>query len=351
MSVIKIKDRLIGENHPVYVIAEISANHNGKLETAKEIIHAIKESGADCVKIQTYTADTITMNCRNPYFLLQDGTWNGENLYDLYQKAYMPWEWQEELKKEAESIGLDFFSTPFDPTSVDFLESIDIPFYKIASFEVVDIPLIKKVAATGKPIIMSVGMASLAEIDEAVRIIKDNGNELALLKCSSAYPAVPEKMNLQTITHLKETFDVPVGLSDHSMGSVSAVAAVALGARIIEKHFCLSRSFGGPDSSFSMEPDEFRQMVEDVHMTAKAVGKIHYGVSEEEKSNYVARKSIFVSKDIKAGEILTSENIRVIRPGYGMAPKYYEEVLGRVAIRDISFGEPLDMGMFGEKAN
>ena len=342
-----IYEQKMKEKNSVYVIAEMSANHNGSLETAKEIIHAIKETGADCVKVQTYTADTITMDCRNKYFLLNGGTWDGQNLYDLYKKAYMPWEWQGILKKEAEAIGLDFFSTPFDPTSVDFLESIDIPFYKIASFEVVDIPLIKKVAATGKPIIMSVGMASLAEIDEAVRVIKSYGNDLALLKCSSAYPAVPEKMNLRTIQHLQETFQVPVGLSDHSMGSVSAVTAVALGARIIEKHFCLSRDFGGPDSSFSMEPAEFKQMVEDVQMSAKAVGDVAYQVSEEEKSNYAVRKSIFVSKDIKKGEPLTSENIRVIRPGYGMSPKFYEEVLGRKAIRDLSFGEPLDMGMFG----
>ena len=344
-----IFEQKMNEKNSVYVIAEMSANHNGSLETAKEIVRAIKETGADCVKVQTYTADTITMDCRNEYFMLNGGTWNGQNLYDLYKSAYMPWEWQEELKKEAEALGLDFFSTPFDPTSVDFLESIDIPFYKIASFEVVDIPLIKKVAATGKPIIMSVGMASLAEIDEAVRIIKESGNDLALLKCSSAYPAVPEKMNLRTIQHLQETFKVPVGLSDHSMGSVSAVTAVALGAKIIEKHFCLSRDFGGPDSSFSMEPDEFKQMVCDVNMAAKAVGEVAYRVSEEEKSNYAVRKSIFVSKDIKAGEILTPENIRVIRPGYGMSPKFYEEVLGRKALRDLSFGEPLDMGMFGGK--
>ncbi len=344
-----IYEQKMKEKNSVYVIAEMSANHNGSIETAKEIIHAIKETGADCVKVQTYTADTITMDCRNEYFLLNGGTWDGQNLYDLYKKAYMPWEWQGELKKEAESIGLDFFSTPFDPTSVDFLESIDIPFYKIASFEVVDIPLIKKVAATGKPIIMSVGMASLAEIDEAVRVIKGYGNDLALLKCSSAYPAVPEKMNLKTIQHLQDTFKVPVGLSDHSMGSVSAVTAVALGARIIEKHFCLSRDFGGPDSSFSMEPDEFKQMVEDVQMAAKAVGDVAYQVSDEEKSNYAVRKSIFVSKDIKKGEILTPDNIRVIRPGYGMSPKFYEEVLGRRASRDLAFGEPLDMGMFGGK--
>ena len=344
-----IYEQKMKENNSVYVIAEMSANHNGSLETAKEMIYAIKETGADCVKVQTYTADTITMDCRNEYFMLNGGTWNGQNLYDLYKTAYMPWEWQEELKKEANKLGLDFFSTPFDPTSVDFLESIGVEFYKIASFEVVDIPLIKKVATTGKPIIMSVGMASLAEIDEAVRIIKSYGNELALLKCSSAYPAVPEKMNLRTIQHLKETFKVPVGLSDHSMGSVSAVTAVALGARIIEKHICLSRDFGGPDSSFSMEPKEFKQMVEDVQMAAKAVGDVAYQVSEEEKSNYAVRKSIFVSKDVKKGEILTPDNIRVIRPGYGLSPKFYEDVLGRKANRDLSFGEPLDMGMFGGK--
>ena len=343
-----IKKRKIGQGEPCYIIAEVSANHNGKIEEAKKIIELAKEAGADCVKVQTYTADTITMNCHNDYFLLKEGTWKGKNLHDLYTDASMPWEWQGELKQYADQIGIDFFSTPFDATAVDFLESIQVEFYKIASFEIIDIPLIEKVAKTGKPIILSVGMASLGEIEEAVATIRKYGNEFALLKCSSAYPAVPENMNLRTIPNMKELFGVPVGLSDHSMGSVSAIVAVSLGANLIEKHICISRTIEGPDSSFSMEPEEFKQMVADVRVAEKALGKISYQVTEHEKSNYMSRKSIFVTSDIQKGEIINSNNIRVIRPGYGMEPKYYDTVLGQVALKDLKRGTPLSQKDIGE---
>lgn len=345
----KIGNREIGGNAPAYIIAEMSANHAGSIENAKKIIHAAKEAGADCVKIQTYTADTLTIDCEKPYFYLGDGTWSGENLYRLYQKAYTPWEWQPELKKEAESIGLDFFSTPFDKSSVDFLEEMGLEFYKIASFELVDIPLIKYVASKGKPIIMSTGMATLGEIEDAVNAVRSQGNnQLALLKCASAYPAITDEMNLMTMRNMAEVFDVPVGLSDHSMGSVGAVTAVALGAKIIEKHFCLGREIENPDSCFSMNPQEFGQMVKDIRQAEKAIGKVSYGMSEQEKSNISVRRSIFCVKDIKKGEVLTEENIRVIRPGHGMAPKYFEEILGQVALEDIERGTPMAQSMIGK---
>lgn len=347
MSTIQIKDRIIGKGYPAYIIAEMSANHAGDLDLAKEIIREAKKSGADCVKLQTYTADTLTIDCDNSYFRIEDGTWQGENLYQLYQKAYTPWEWQKELKEEADRIGIDIFSTPFDKSAVDFLEQIDMEFYKIASFEVVDIPLIRYIASKGKPIIMSTGMASLGEIEDAVREIRSQGNEqIALLKCSSAYPAITENMNLKTLVNMAETFQVPTGLSDHSMGSLGAVTAVTLGANIIEKHFCLSRKIDNPDSSFSMEPEEFKRMVEDIRMAEQAVGTVRYGVSEQEQENVKFRRSLFVVKDIKKGEKLTQENVRSIRPGYGMAPKHYDEVLGKCANRDIKRGTPLQYDLF-----
>lgn len=333
----------------VYVIAEMSANHAGSIDNAKEIIHAAKEAGADCVKIQTYTADTLTIDCDNEYFHIGDGTWKGENLYQLYQKAYTPWEWQAELKAEADKVGIDFFSTPFDKTSVDFLEKIGVEFYKIASFELVDIPLIEYVAEKGKPMIMSTGMSSLAEIEEAVQAAYRKGNhQVALLRCASAYPAITDDMNLRTMQNMGQTFQVPVGLSDHSMGSVGAVTAVALGAKIIEKHFCLDRSIENPDASFSMNPAEFKEMVENIRQAEKAIGTVKYGVSKQEESNIVFRRSIFCTKDIKKGEKLTEENIRIIRPGYGLKPKYYYEVLGQHALRDIKRGTPLNFEMIGE---
>lgn len=339
----QIEKRKIADGEPAYIIAEMSANHAGDIERAKDIICSAKEAGADCIKIQTYTPDTITLNCNNKYFHIDTGTWGGESLYSLYNKAYTPWEWQAELYETAQKIGIDFFSTPFDRTSVDFLEEIGVKFYKIASFELVDIPLIQYVASKGKPIIMSVGMGSIGEIEEAVRIVKKAGCPLALLKCSSAYPAIPDSMNLRTIPNMKEVFGVPVGLSDHSMGSVAAVTAVALGANIIEKHFCISREIENPDASFSMEPQEFADMVKDIRDAEKALGKVSYDVTPQEMENWKFRKSIFVSKDIKKGEKITADNIKVVRPGYGIAPKFYEYVIGQVAVCDMEYGTPLQL--------
>lgn len=337
-------------NEKVYVIAEMSGNHAGSIEHAKEIIHAAKESGADCIKLQTYTPDTITLDCDNEYFQIKDGTWKNETLYELYGKAYTPWEWQETLKKEAEKTGIDFFSTPFDNTAVDFLEQMGVEFYKIASFELVDIPLIEYVASKGKPIIMSTGMATLAEIDAAVRAVRRQGNcQLALLRCASAYPAVTDEMNLKTMQNMADTFQVPVGLSDHSMGSVGAVMAVALGARMIEKHFCISREIENPDSSFSMNADEFKQMVQDIRQAERALGSVSYGMAQQEKENIVFRRSIFCVKDIKKGEKITEKNIRIIRPGYGMSPQFYPEILGQTALEDIQRGTPLQMDMIGRR--
>lgn len=349
-DILKIKNREIGGNAPVYIIAEMSANHAGKIENAIKILHAAKEAGADCIKLQTYTPDTLTIDCDNEYFQISDGTWNGENLYQLYKKAYTPWEWHQELKDEAERIGLDFFSTPFDNTAVDFLEELGVEFYKIASFELVDLPLVEYIASKGKPIIMSTGMSTLAEIDEAVTAIRSTGNnQLALLRCASAYPAITDEMNLKTMQNMSDTFGVPVGLSDHSMGSVGAVSAVSMGAKIIEKHFCLDREIDNPDASFSMNPAEFSQMVKDIRQAEKAIGQVSYGPMKQETSNIVFRRSVFCVKDIKKGEKLTSENIKIIRPGYGLKPKFYPELLGQVALHDIKRGTPLKLDMVGKE--
>ena len=342
MKTIKIKDRLIGEGQPAYIIAEMSANHAGSIERAKEIIRAAKESGADCIKIQTYTPDTLTIDCSNEYFQVQNGTWEGENLYSLYGKAYTPWEWQKELKEEADRVGIDFLSTPFDKTAVDFLEELGVEFYKIASFEMIDLPLIRYVASKGKPVIMSTGMSSLEEIREAVEAVKQTGNEnLILLKCSSAYPAEPADMHLKTISDMKERFQLPIGLSDHSMGSMSAVTAIALGACVIEKHFCLGREIENPDASFSMTPQEFKEMTDEVRKVEAALGKPVYGVSKQEESSMVFRRSVFVVKDIAQGETFTEENVRIIRPGYGMKPKYISDILGLKAAKELKRGTPL----------
>lgn len=347
MQEIKIHGHtIIGPDTPAYIIAEMSANHAGSIDRAKEIIHAAKEAGADCIKIQTYTPDTITIDCDNRYFQVGSGTWEGENLYQLYEKAYTPWEWQPALKEEAAKAGIDFLSTPFDHTAVDFLEEMGLDFYKIASFELVDIPLIEYTASKGKPVIMSTGMAELAEIEEAVQAVRRQGNhQLVLLRCASAYPAISDEMNLATMKDMQKTFDVPVGLSDHSMGAVGTVTAVALGAKVIEKHFCISRTIENPDSSFSMEPEEFRQMVMQIRQAEKAVGSVVYGPSAQERDNLAFRRSIFVVKDIKAGERFTEENIRVIRPAQGMHPRYFHEILGRSAGRNISRGTPLEVSM------
>lgn len=342
MEQIRIKNRLIGEGQPTYIIAEMSANHAGSIERAKEIIRVAKECGADCIKIQTYTPDTLTIDCHNEYFQVENGTWEGENLYSLYGKAYTPWEWQQELKEEADRVGIDFLSTPFDRTAVDFLEEMGLEFYKIASFELVDLPLIEYVASKGKPIIMSTGMATLEEIKEAVDTVYSTGNkQLAILKCSSAYPADPADMHLRTIADMKKRFYIPVGLSDHSMGSFSAVTAVALGASVIEKHFCLGREIENPDASFSMTPSEFKAMVDDIRSVEQALGQPTYGVSKQEESSMVFRRSVFVVRDIEEGERLTEENIRIIRPGYGMKPKYMKDVLGTRAATELKRGTPL----------
>lgn len=329
-----------------YIIAEMSANHAGNMEKAKEIIYAAKEAGADCIKIQTYTPDTMTIDCNNKYFRVENGIWAGENLYHLYQRAYTPWEWQMELKSEADKVGIDFFSTPFDRTSVDFLENIGVEFYKVASFELVDLPLIKYIASKTKPIIMSTGMGTLEEIEDAVHTVQNNGNgQLVLLKCASSYPAITDEMNLASLVNMKKIFQVPVGLSDHSMGSIGAVTAVALGASVIEKHFCLGRETESPDASFSMNPEEFKQMVKDIRQAELAIGKITYGPSAHEKDNIIFRRSVFCVKDIKKGEKLTEKNIRIIRPGYGMLPKYYPELLGKVALQNLKRGTPLKANM------
>lgn len=345
----EINGRKIGTGHPVYIVAEISANHNQKFDQAVELIKAAKEAGADAVKLQTYTPDTLTIESDGPEFCIGGGTsWDGKTLYDLYTEAYTPWEWQSKLKEVAVELGLDFFSTAFDPTAVDFLEEIGVPVHKIASFEIVDIPLIEKMARTGKPLIISTGMATLGEIEEAVRAARNAGApQIALLKCTSAYPSPPEEMNLRTIPHLAESFGVPVGLSDHTLGIAVPVAAVALGACIVEKHFTLSRNMPGPDSAFSLEPREFKAMVEAIRTAEKALGEVHYGVSEREAANRVFRRSLFVVKDMKTGEVFTAENVRSIRPGHGLHPRHLKDVRGRRATRDIPAGTPLTWNMVG----
>lgn len=335
-------------NDKVYIIAEMSANHCGDMVLAKKIIRMAKEVGADAVKVQTYTADTITIDCQNEEFLIRDegSLWNGENLYALYKKAYTPWEWQGELKAYADEIGIDFFSTPFDFTAVDFLEGIGTPIYKIASFEAFDYPLIKYAASKGKPMIISTGISTLEEIQEAVDACHSVGNrDITLLKCTSAYPAKVEDMNLLTIRDMIERFGpqgVQVGLSDHSMSIIPPVTAVALGARVIEKHFTLDRSLGGADSGFSLNPQEFAEMVKAVRETEKAMGCVSYKYSEK---NRMFARSLYVVKDIRKGETITAENVRSIRPSFGLHPRYYEEVIGKQALTDIPFGTPLKLDM------
>jgi N-acetylneuraminate synthase len=340
----EISGRVIGAGQPVYIVAEMSANHNQDFEQAARILCEARKAGADAVKLQTYTPDTMTMRSQAEHFRVRGGTlWDGRILYDLYGDACTPWEWQPKLKEVAGELGIQLFSTAFDGTSVDFVEEMGVSVHKIASFEIVDIPLIEKVARTGKPLIISTGMATLAEIGDAVDAARHAGaTQMALLKCTSAYPAPPEEMNLRTIPHLSEAFQVPVGLSDHTLGIAVPVAAVAFGACIVEKHFTLSRSIPGPDSTFSLEPEEFKAMVEAVRTAEKAIGSIHYGLSEQESKSRVFRRSLFVVKEMKAGEKFTRENIRSIRPANGLPPKYLDEVLGRPAARDIAGGTPLE---------
>jgi len=351
MREFEIAGRKIGAGHPTYIVAEMSANHGGSIDHALRVVREAKACGADAIKLQTYTADTLTIKSDAPAFRVgKGGLWSERVLHDLYGEAYTPWEWQPKLKQLADEIGITLFSTPFDESSIDFLAKMDVPVYKVASFEMVDVPLIEKIAARGKPIIMSTGMASLDEIHDAVQAVRRAGNpDLALLKCTSAYPAPAEEMNLRTIPHLAQTFGVPSGLSDHTMGSAVAVAAVALGACIVEKHFCLSRSEGGPDSAFSMEPNELKQLVHDVRMVEKALGRVDFQIGEEEKKSRGYRRSLFVVDDIAEGELLTEKNIRSIRPSGGLAPKFLSEVLGHRAGRALKRGTPLTWDVLGPK--
>ena len=339
----KIGRRNIGPEHPVYVVAELSANHNQNFDQAVRIVHAAKDAGADAIKLQTYTPDTMTLASDRNEFVIRGGTiWDGRNLHDLYGEAYTPWEWQPKLKQAAEELGMDCFSSAFDSTAVDFLENMDVPAHKIASFELVDIPLIQKIAHTRKPLIMSTGMATVEEIEEALRSARDAGaSQIALLKCTSAYPAPVQDMNLRTIPEMARRFGVPVGLSDHTMGIAAPVAAVALGACIIEKHMTLSRSTPGPDSAFSLEPQEFKAMVDATRTAEKALGTVHFGLSAKEETSRIFRRSLFVVEDVQQGDAFTPANVRSIRPAHGLHPRYLPEVLGKRASRKIKRGTPL----------
>lgn len=333
----------IGENEKCFVIAEMSANHLQDFDRAVEIIKKAKWAGADAIKIQTYTPDTITLDCDNEYFQIKQGTiWDGTTLHKLYQTAYTPWEWQGKLKEIAEEEGLVFFSSPFDFTSVDFLESINVPAYKIASFEITDIPFIEYIASKGKPVIMSTGIARLGDIQDAIDACYRMGNkEIAILKCTSAYPAPVDEINLKTMVNMKETFNITTGLSDHTMGTTVSVAAVAMGAKIVEKHMTLRREDGGADSKFSMEPEEFKEMVDAIRMTEKAIGKVTYDLSEKQKKSREHSRSLFVVKDVKEGEVFTNENVKSIRPGFGIATKYINDIIGKKAKCDIEKGTPV----------
>jgi pseudaminic acid synthase len=350
---IEINRRRIGVGEPVYIVAEMSANHHRDFGQATKIIQAAKEAGADAVKLQTYTADTLTLPMDTEFFRIRGGTpWDGRTLYELYREAFMPWDWQPRLQAVANDLGLDLFSSAFDPSAVDFLEEMGVPVHKVASFELVDLPLIEKMARTGKPLILSCGMATLGEIEEAVRTARQAGaGQIALLKCTSAYPAPPEEMNLRAIPHLAAGFHLPVGLSDHTLGIAVPVAAVALGACLIEKHLTLSRALPGPDSAFSLEPQEFQAMVQAVRTAEKALGEVQYGVGEHEAGSRTFRRSLFVTQDMQAGEAFTAEKVRSVRPGYGLPPRHLAEVLGRRAARDIARGTPLSWDLIGNEKN
>ena len=341
---INIGGRVIGLQHPPFVIAEMSGNHNQSLERALEIVEAAAKTGSHALKIQTYTPDTMTLDLDEREFHISDpkSLWAGTSLYKLYGEAYAPWEWHKPIFDRARELGIIAFSTPFDDTAVDFLESLDVPCYKIASFENTDLPLIRRVAATGKPLIISTGMASVAELDETVRAAREAGcKDLILLKCTSTYPATAENTNILTIPHLRELFGCEVGLSDHTMGVGVSVASVALGAAVIEKHFTLSRADGGVDSTFSMEPAEMAQLVVETERAWQALGQVSYGATEAEKKSILFRRSLYVVQDLKAGDVLTKENVRAIRPGLGLATKYLEVVLGKVVKQDVNRGTAL----------
>jgi pseudaminic acid synthase len=331
----------------IFIVAELSANHNQKYEIALDTVKMAKECGADAVKLQTYTADTLTIDSKKDYFQIRQNTlWDGQSLYELYQQACTPWEWQPELKKLANELGMECFSSPFDPSAVDFLEKMEVPAYKVASFEITDIPLIEYIAAKGKPVIISTGIATLADTAEAVNACHRMGNnQLALLKCTSAYPAPLEEINLKTIPHLQETFNCVVGLSDHTLGISVSIAAVALGAKIIEKHFILDRKLGGPDAAFSIEPAEFKNMVHSIREVETAMGSITYDLSERIKKNRIFARSLFAVENIKKGDPFTQTNIRSIRPGYGLPPKFLDKIIGKHARKDIEKGTPLDWNL------
>lgn len=327
-----------------YIIAEMSANHAGKLENAYKIIDAAAAAGADCVKIQTYTADTLTIPCHDDPYVLKEGLWKGCDYYSLYSRAYTPWEWQADIKKRCEQAGVDFLSTPFDPTAVDFLENLGIEFYKVASFELVDIPLIEYIASKGKPMVMSVGMGSVEEIEEALAACRRMGNEqVVLLKCCSQYPSHFEDMNLSVIPDMQKRFGVPVGLSDHSFGSLGPIVAVSLGACVVEKHVCLSRNMDSEDAGFSMEMPEFAQMIKDVRNTELIKGRPTYELTEHEKGNLISRRSLVAVRPIRQGELFTTNNVRSIRPSIGIKPKYLPLLLGRPAKKNYAFGAPIGM--------
>ncbi|WP_349364649.1 MAG: pseudaminic acid synthase [Roseitalea porphyridii] len=342
----KINGRSIGPDHPPYIIAELSANHNGDIERAFRIMEIARDSGADALKIQTYSADTITIESNRPEFQIRGGLWDGRSLYELYTWAQMPWDWHEPLFQKARDLGITIFSSPFDFTAVDLLESLDAPAYKIASFEAIDLPLIRYVAQTGKPMIISSGMANAEEIQDAVATAREAGcDSIVVLQCVSGYPAPAEEYNLRTIADMKDRFGVLVGLSDHTIDNVAAVTSIGVGACVIEKHVTLDRNGGGPDDSFSLEPDELRALVRDANIAWNAMGSASYGQSPSEKGNAQFRRSLYVVKDVAKGETFTNDNVRSIRPGIGLAPKHLDDVLGKTASKDIERATPMSLDL------
>jgi N-acetylneuraminate synthase len=348
---IEIGGRRIGPDEPVFVIAELSGNHNGDVDRARRLVSAAADAGADAVKLQTYTADTLTIDADTRWFRLGEGTlWSNRTLHALYSEAATPWEWHEELSALATTLGLQLFSTPVDSSAVQHLEALGAPAYKVASFEIVDLELLRAVAATGKPLIISTGMSTIEEIDDALATTREAGaSQVALLRCNSSYPAPVEEMDLRTIQDMTDRFGVPVGLSDHTLGDVSAITAVALGACIVEKHLTLARADGGPDAAFSLEPDELARFVDAVRSSQRALGHIRYGPSKHEEASLVFRRSVFVVADVRAGEAFTRDNLRVIRPGHGLPPKVLDDIVGRVAARDIPRGTPLDWDVIADE--
>ena len=343
MKNVKIQDFDINDNSKTFIVGEISANHNGNFDNTVKLIKMAKEAGVDAIKLQTYRADTITIDCDNSHFQIKQGTlWDGRTLHDLYKEASMPWHWQPKLKEIAEEEGLICFSSPFDKTAVDFLEEMDVPAYKVASFEITDIPLIEYMASKGKPIIIATGIATILEIEEAISACKRmNNNQIILLKCTSAYPAPFQEVNLKTLPNMKETFDVIAGISDHTLGIELPIAAVTLGAKVIEKHITLSRKDGGPDAEFSLEPHELKNMVQSIRNIEKAIGKVSYDLTEKQEKSRAFSRSLFIVKDIKEGEVFTEKNIKSIRPGFGLHPKYINDIIGKVCRENLSKGTPL----------